>query len=149
MLLEVSLDETDFQSAQVGNRVEAIFDVLPNNVFSGSIVDVSPGLESTFGSQAIKSLAVLDEASALKPVSLPLGISASVDVIVGEVTNAVLVPIEALNEINAGNYTIYVQVKDIFEPRQVTVGLMDFTSVEVTSGLEPGEIVATGDLKTE
>lgn len=149
LLLEVSLDETDFQSAQVGNQVEAIFDVLPDNTFSGSILDVSPTLESTFGSQAIKALAVLDETSSGKTVSLPLGMNASVDVIAGEATNAVLVPIEALNQTNSGSYTIYVQVKDIFEPRHVTVGLMDYTSAEVTSGLEPGEIVATGIVKTE
>jgi multidrug efflux pump subunit AcrA (membrane-fusion protein) len=106
-------------------------------------------MESTFGSQAIKALAVLDSASDAKPVWLPLGLSASVDVIAGEATNAVLVPIEALHQVDPNNYLVYVQVDGTFEARPVTVGLMDFTSAEITSGLQAGEIVAIGEVETE
>jgi multidrug efflux pump subunit AcrA (membrane-fusion protein) len=140
--IEISLDETDFQSAQVGNRVEVIFDALPDTVFSGSIVDISPGLESTFGSQAIKAWAILDESSFAQPSGLPLGLNAAVDVISGEVTGAVLIPIEAIHETTPGNYIVYVLVDETFEAHEVTVGLMDYTSAAITSGLEAGEIVA-------
>lgn len=149
LLLEVSMDETDYQSVQVGNRVEATFDAFPDNTFSGSIVEIDPSLESTFGSQAIKVLAILDAASDRKQVSLPLGLSASVDVIAGETTNAVLVPLEALHQTDSENYIVYVLVNETFEPRQVTIGLMDFTSAEIASGLEAGEIVAIGNVDTE
>jgi HlyD family secretion protein len=149
MLLEVSIDESDYQSVQVGNRVEVTFDAFPDETFSGSIEQISPSMESTFGSQAIKALAVLDASSFAKPVWLPLGLSASVDVIAGEASSAVLVPIEALHQVNAGDYIVYVQVEDTFEARPVTVGLMDFTSAEITSGLQAGEIVAIGDVETE
>ena len=149
MLLEVSMDESDYQSVQIGNRVEVTFDALPDEIFSGSIEQISPSMESTFGSQAIKALAVLDAASYAKPVWLPLGLSASVDVIAGEATNAVLVPIEALHQTDTDSYVVYVQVNGTFEARQVTVGLMDFTSAEITSGLQAGEIVAIGEVETE
>ncbi|MFN2150565.1 MAG: HlyD family secretion protein, partial [Anaerolineales bacterium] len=76
-MLEVSLDETDFQSAKVGNRVEVTFDAYPNRTFSGAIAEVSPGLESTFGSQAVKVLAILDQDTNTKSVFLPLGLNAS------------------------------------------------------------------------
>jgi hypothetical protein len=33
--------------------------------------------------------------------------------------------------------------------RVVTVGLMDFTSAEILTGLQPGEIVTTGIVETE
>ncbi|MFL7870530.1 MAG: HlyD family efflux transporter periplasmic adaptor subunit [Anaerolineales bacterium] len=149
MLLEVSMDESDYQSVQVGNRVEVTFDAFPDETFSGSIEQISPSMESTFGSQAIKALAVLDSASYAKPVWLPLGLSASVDVIAREATGAVLVPIEALHPVNSGDYMVYVQVGETFEARPVTVGLIDFTSAEITSGLQAGEIVAIGDVETE
>jgi len=148
-LIEISLDETDFQSVQVDNRVEVVFDALPDDVFSGSIEKISPELESTFGSQAVKAWAILDESAFTKPSVLPLGLSAGVDVIAGEVTNAVLIPIEALHETNPGNYTVYVLVGDKFEAREVTVGLMDYTSAAITSGLEAGEIVAIEDVEME
>jgi multidrug efflux pump subunit AcrA (membrane-fusion protein) len=72
-----------------------------------------------------------------------------VDVIAGEATNAVLVPIEALHQVDPDNYLVYVQVDGTFEARPVTVGLMDFTSAEITSGLQAGEIVAIGEVETE
>jgi HlyD family secretion protein len=148
-MLEVSLDETDFQSAKVGNRVEVTFDAYPNRTFSGAIAEVSPGLESTFGSQAVKVLAILDQDTNTKSVSLPLGLNASVDVISGEATNAVLVPIEALHQTETGNYMVYVQNNGLFEPREVNVGLMDFTSAEIISGLQVGEVVAISDITNQ
>ena len=148
-LIEISLDETDYQSAQLGNRVEVVFDALPEKVFSGSIIRISPELESTFGSQVVKAWAVLDEALFAKPSVLPLGLNAAVDVIAGEVTNAVLIPIEALHEISPGQYTVYVQVNGNFEIREITVGLMDYTSASIISGLEAVEIVAIEDVMTK
>jgi HlyD family secretion protein len=148
-MLEVSLDETDFQSAKVGNRVEVTFDAYPNRTFSGAIAEVSPGLESTFGSQAVKVLAILDQDTNTKSVFLPLGLNASVDVISGEATNAVLVPIEALHQTETGNYMVYVQNNGLFEPREVNVGLMDFTSAEIISGLQVGEVVAISDITNQ
>jgi multidrug efflux pump subunit AcrA (membrane-fusion protein) len=147
--VEISLDETDFQSVQVGNRVEVIFDALPDDVFSGSIMEISPGLESTFGLQVIKAWAVLDKTSYTKLSVLPIGLNAAVDVIAGEVTNAVLIPIEALRKTSPESYTVYVLVNDFFEPREVSVGLMDYTSAAITSGLEAGEVVAIEDVETE
>jgi HlyD family secretion protein len=148
-MLEVSLDETDFQSAKVGNRVEVTFDAYPNRTFSGAIAEVSPGLESTFGSQAVKVLAILDQDTNTKSVFLPLGLNASVDVISGEATNAVLVPIEALHQTETGNYMVYVQNNGLFEPREVNVGLMDFTSAEIISGLQVGEVVTISDITNQ
>lgn len=55
---------------------------------------------------------------------------------------------EALVEIDAGEYAVFVM--DNGEPRlrMVTVGLMDYTSAEITRGLEAGEIVTTGSVPT-
>jgi multidrug efflux pump subunit AcrA (membrane-fusion protein) len=148
-LIEISLDETDFQSVKIGNRVEVVFDALPDDVFSGSIIKISPELESTFGAQAVKAWAIVDETAFTRPSVLPLGLNAAVDVIAGEATNAVLVPIEALHETSSGQYIVYVQVGENFEAREVTVGLMDYTSAAITSGLEAGEIVAIEDVGME
>jgi hypothetical protein len=70
-------------------------------------------------------------------------------VIGGRTEDAVLVPVEALREISPGEYTVFVMEDG--EPRLcvVTVGIMDFTSAEITSGLEAGEVVTTGIVETE
>jgi HlyD family secretion protein len=70
-----------------------------------------------------------------------VGLNAAVDVSAGRAEGAVLVPVEALRELSPGEYAIFVM--EVGEPklRTVEVGLMDFTMAEITSGLEPGEIV--------
>jgi multidrug efflux pump subunit AcrA (membrane-fusion protein) len=76
-------------------------------------------------------------------------LNASVDIIGGRAENAVLVPVEALRELGPEEYAVFV-VED-GEPtlRIVEVGLIDFVSAEIISGLDAGEIVTTGIVETE
>jgi multidrug efflux pump subunit AcrA (membrane-fusion protein) len=90
----------------------------------------------------------LDADSFSKPQSLPVGSNASVDVIGGRTENAVLVPVEAVREIGPGEYAVFVMEDGEPKLRIVTVGLMDYTSAEIASGLEEGEVVTTGVVET-
>jgi len=56
--------------------------------------------------------------------------------------------VEALREISPGEYAVFVMTNGQPKLRVVTVGLMDYTSAEITSGLEAGEIVTTGTVET-
>ena len=69
-----------------------------------------------------------------------------VEVIAGQVENAVLVPLEALQRESHNSYYLYVIEGPGVEKRPVEVGLMDLTTAEIVSGLQPGEVVATGSL---
>jgi multidrug efflux pump subunit AcrA (membrane-fusion protein) len=93
-------------------------------------------------------LVQLDADSYSKPLALPVGSNATVDVIGGRAENAVLVPVEALREIDNDQYAVFVLENGEPRLRVVTVGLMDYTSAEITSGLEAGEIVTTGTVPT-
>ena len=90
----------------------------------------------------------MDADSFSKPQTLPIGLNASVDVIGGRATQALLVPVEALREISTGSYAVFV-VKD-GKPTltMVEVGLMDLTYAEITSGLNQGDVVTTGIVET-
>lgn len=145
--LEIFIDETDLDKVQLGNPVEVIFDALPDDTFTGTIVDINPGLVTENRVQAIRALVRLDDASYAKPISLPIGLSASVDVIGGQTENAVLIPIEALREINPEEYGVYVMENDQPQLRPVLVGLMDFTSAEILEGIAAGEVVVIGDVE--
>jgi HlyD family secretion protein len=149
-LLEVFLDETDLGMIDVGYRVEVIFDALPDEVFSGEIIQVDPGLVVVSNVSYVRSVVLLDAESFAKPQVLPIGLNASVDVIGGEAQNALLVPVEALREIDASEYAVFVVDED-GQPklRPVTVGLIDFTYAEIIDGLEEGEYVSTGIVETE
>jgi len=148
-VLEVYLDEIDLDKVGVGYEIEVIFDALPDDVFIGHVTEVDPSLQNVSNSQVIRVLAQLDPESFAKPQNLLVGMNAAVDVIGGRTEGAILVPVEALREISPGEYAVFVMEDGEPRLRIVTVGIMDFTSAEVTSGLEAGEIVTTGIVETE
>jgi multidrug efflux pump subunit AcrA (membrane-fusion protein) len=148
-LLEVYLDEGDFDKVAVGLEAEVVFDSLPDSTFTGRVTAVNPSLQTVSNVATIVAEVQLDEASYSKPLALPVGSNASVDVIGGRAENAVLVPVEALREIGPGEYAVFVIEDGEPRLRVVTVGLMDYTSAEITSGLEAGEIVTTGVVETQ
>jgi len=143
-LLEIYLDETDLDMIALGYEVEVVFDALPDSTFTGHVTQVSPSLETVSMVETVVAQVRLDETSYAKPLSLPVGSNASVEVIGGRAENAVLVPVEALREIDTDEYAVFVVEDDEPVLRMVTVGLMDYTSAEITSGLEPGEVVTLG-----
>lgn len=147
-VLEVYLDEADLNKVAVGFEVEVVFDSLPDELFTGQVTEVSPSLQTVSNVDAVLAWVQLDTESISKFQSLPVGSNASVDVIGGRAQNAVLVPVEAVREIGPGEYAVFVMEDDEPKLRIVTVGLMDFTSAEILTGLSAGEIVTTGVVET-
>ncbi len=143
--VELYLDETDLDKIVVGNPVEVVFDALPDDVFTGSIVRVEPELVTMEGVPTVKAVAVLEGASL---DDLPAGLNASVDVIGGQAKNALLIPVEALRELAPGEYAVFVLVNGELEMRPVEVGLMDYANAEIISGLEMGDEISTGVVET-
>ncbi|MBP1703157.1 MAG: secretion protein HlyD family protein [Chloroflexi bacterium] len=146
-MLEVYLDETDLDKAVVGNEAEVVFDALPDRIFTGKVVSVSPGLETVQNTIAVKTLVQLDPESV--DVNLPVGLNAAVDIISGQALNAVLVPVESLRDLGDGQYAVFVVENGEPVLRVVQVGLMDITSAEILSGLQAGETVTTGIVQTQ
>jgi HlyD family secretion protein len=147
-LVQVYLDESDLDKVGLNYEAEVTFDALPDQVFTGHVTQVDPELTNSNGVTAIRAVIRLDEDSFAKPQSLPVGLNASVEVIGGRATNALLVPVEALREVSSGKYALFVMVSGQPELRFVEVGLMDYTYAEVVSGVEEGDVVTTGLVET-
>jgi RND family efflux transporter MFP subunit len=148
-LLEVYLDETDMNMVGLGYDVEVIFDALPDDVFQGQVVQIDPQLVNQSGLTVVRALVQLDTDSFAKPQTLPVGMNATVEVIGGRAENAILVPVEALRELTADQYAVFVMEDGEPALRMVEVGLMDFSFAEILSGLEAGETVTTGIVQTQ
>jgi HlyD family secretion protein len=146
-LLEIFVDETDMDQIAVGYEVEVVFDALPDETFKGHVVQIDPALVSKANVSVIRAIVSLDSGSYSKPQELSSGLSATVDVIGGRATNAILVPVEALREIDKGQYAVFVVENG--EPKlvMVEVGLMDSTYAECKSGLQGNETVSTGQME--
>jgi len=147
-LLTVYLDETDLDKVAVGYEVEVVFDSLPDITFIGHVTEVNPSLQTISGASTVMAQVQLDVDSFSKPQSLPVGSNASVEVIGGRAENAVLVPVEAVRELGPDEYAVFVMENGEPKLRIVSVGLLDYTSAEIISGLEPGDIVTTGVVET-
>lgn len=146
LVLEIYLDETDWDLVAVGNQAEITFDALPDRIFAGEVTRLDAELYQSGNTSAIRGVVQLD--STLAEFNLPIGASASVDVIHARVEDAVLVPIDALHETSPGEYTVFVVENDELSLRTVEVGLRDQLYAEVKSGLKAGDVVSTGLVKT-
>ena len=93
----------------------------------------------------MQGLVLLDQKQASgATLTLPLGVTASVDIIAAQANNVVLVPVQALHELSPNNYAVFVMVNGKPTLRIVTVGLQDGTFAEIKTGLKAGEVVSTG-----
>jgi RND family efflux transporter MFP subunit len=143
--LEIYLDASDWGNIKAGYPVEVTFDLLPDKVYTGKVLSVDPGLMSTGGSSYVHAYVQLDTTI---DSTLPLGTGASVDVIGGQTSNALLIPVEALHEIADGKYAVFVMVDGTPKMRPVEIGIQDLVSVEIKSGLNEGDVVTTGITET-
>ncbi|MBN1439391.1 MAG: HlyD family efflux transporter periplasmic adaptor subunit [Anaerolineales bacterium] len=143
--LEIYLDESDWGSIKAGYPVEVTFDLLPDKVYAGKVLSVDPGLTTSMNSSYIRAIVQLDASIG---TDLPLGTGASVDVIGGRTEGALLIPVEALHEIEDGTYAVFVMENGEPRLRVVEIGLQDLVYVEVTSGLREGDVVTTGITET-
>ena len=128
--------------------MDVVLDALPDNTYTGAIVEIDPQLVTVSGVQAIRALVQLDAGAFAGPLRLPIGLNASVEVIGGRSQNTLLVPVEALREISPGEYAVFVMENGEPQLRFVEVGLLDFTFAEIVSGVSEGDIVTTGLIAT-
>ncbi len=138
--IDASLDETDWDKAKLGFAATVTFDLLPNNNYSGKIIQVYPKLDDSSGTSMVHILVQLDRSISK---DLPVGATASVDVTGGEALDAVLVPISALKEMESGKYIVYLMENGQLVQQEVEIGLQDILYAEVKSGLERGDVVLT------
>ncbi len=145
--LEVFWGESDWSMLKVGAAVEITFDDLPDQVLSGKITEVDSDLYTTGSSSAVRGEVSLD--SSYAELDLPVGASASVEVISQHAENAIYVPVEALHELGDGQFAVFVLTDGKPKVRMVQIGIQNRQSVQITSGLSAGEIVTTGLVKTK
>ncbi len=127
-----------------------VFDAMPNRTFKGSVIQVNPSLETESGYQVLKGIIQLELGEGDNPHLFFVGMNASVEIIGGKTENALLVPVEAVHELDDGEYGVFVVGSDgKARLKIVEVGLMDATYAEIKSGLNLGDVVTTGTVETQ
>ncbi len=142
-LVRFWVEEADMSNVAVGKTANIVFEAFPDAVFVGEVVCVEPVLVTVDNTPAVQVWASFPSSS--QEVNLLSGMTAEIEVIAAEARDALLVPVEALQEVSPGEYVVSVVKSDgELEMRPVEVGLMDFTNAEIIDGLELGDIVSVG-----
>ena len=144
--IDTYFDAEHWSNIQPGFETDVVFDILPDNTYTGEVTVVYPELDSSSSSSLVHAIVKLND---LVDSVLPVGASASVDVTSGRAENVVLVSVDALHETTPGEYAVFVMQNSKPRLRVIEVGLKDLLYAEVTSGLEVGDVVTTGIMETQ
>ena len=139
--VDAYFDAEDWSSIQTGFEVDVVFDIIPDNTYTGKVTVVYPELDSSSNASLVHAIVKLDD---MVDSSLPMGASSSVDVTSGRAENVVLIPVDALHEANPGQYAVFVMENGKLRLRVVDVGLKDLINAEIKSGVQVGDVVTTG-----
>jgi HlyD family secretion protein len=144
-ILDISVDESDLDNLVVGAPVTVSFDALPDQTFSGTVVQVNPQVTTSGLYRVAKGLVELDDSAVKTIATLPLGLSASVTIVNQEAKNALLVPVIALKDMGDGAYGVMMKGSDgQLRLQPVSVGIQSSDYAEITTGLKEGDLISTG-----
>jgi len=139
MVVSVSVDETDILSLSVGQEASVYINSLGDDAYSGTVAEVGTTGSSSNGVTSYTAVIRLDKAEGMLS-----GMSATAYVTIEGTDNALLIPVDALNETSttAYVYTSYNEESDTLgDMVEVTIGLKNSKYVEIKSGLSEGETV--------
>ncbi len=130
------VDQPDLPRIAPGLRMRVTFDGLPEKTWEGTVARVSPGLREVGGREVSDVLGEVRDASG----ELPPNASVNVEIVAGEKKGALVVPRGAILRDGEKRFVLTPEGGRA-RRRDVTVGLMGLTEVEVASGLTAEETV--------
>ena len=147
MFAHIYLDESDLDKVAKGKRVTITFDAYQNNPIEGEVMLVEPALQSVDGSPVVAAWVSIPADTGL--TILP-GMNLEAEVIAGESKDTLILPKQALRELEPGKYAVFmVSANGELLLTPVEVGLTDYANAEILSGLKVGDVVSTGNVETK
>lgn len=135
MSVTISVDEGDILSLAVGQEADITVSSISDDVLPGTVTEI----DKTASDGTYTAVITLDKVEGMLP-----GMTASVDVRIEGVDDALLIPVEALHQTSTGYYvyTSYDEETQEYGGQvDVVPGLTNSTYAEIKSGLEEGDTV--------
>ncbi len=141
--VEVTVSEVDIAKIQVGETAEMTMDALTGKTYIAKVISISPVGTVTSGVvNYTVALEITNSDEQIKP-----GMTATLAIEVERRDNVLLIPTRAVR--TQGNQKIVtVQSNGQSIPTKVATGLSNESSVEITSGLQEGDVVALNQTTT-
>jgi len=140
--VDFRLPERYLQQMRAGQAVEVTADALPGNRYRGAIEAINPRVDANGRSIEVRAR-LSNSDGRLRP-----GMFARVRVIVGERTNALLVPEEAIVPLG-DDFFVYTVVDGKANRIRVKLGVRRDAQVELLDGVKPGDKVVTAGMRVQ
>ena len=139
MQVRARINQADLPLVRVGLPVTVRLDAYPDLAMSGRITQIAPiGVSGAF-SPRVRAFAAVITVDGTNPRLLP-DLTASIDVEVERIKNALVVPRDAVT-MDGDRPSVRVRDGAGVSTRQVALGPSDEVDVVVTSGLDEGQVV--------
>ncbi len=139
MSVAVNIDELDILSLEVGQEATVNIDSIGDEEFTGTVTEINKTGTSSGGVTVFTVEVTID-----KTEDMLAGMSATVEIKIAGVENALLIPEDALQQTRSTSY-VYTEYDEesgeLGGMIEVTAGLSNGTYVEIRSGLSEGDTV--------
>lgn len=147
MKVMINVYENQVSLVKPGMRAYINLDALPDQRFLGEVTSIAsmpePSRDGNPNFRIYKAeVLVKDQLPSIKP-----GITSRVDLLIAELQNVIRVPLQAV--VGSGDKQVcFIQKDNKLIPVPVEVGLFDSDFVQITKGLESGDLVSLSPPKT-
>ena len=142
MEIDVSIDEIDIPSVQVGQKAVITVDALPGIRLDGTVASIATIPNAQAAAAGATAYVVKARFTIPQGIVVKAGMNASVDVVTNEHKNALLLPNDAIKKDNDGNSYVEIMNSQQIVTKPVVIGLSNSTETEIVSGLGLGDKVA-------
>jgi len=134
LLIRVYVPTSDAIKLESGMLVDVTTDVLTGAVFKGNVKLINPRIDNQTGTVKV-TVEVIDESLRLTP-----GMFVEVRIAIGAKENVVTIPRKAILYKQNNTY-VFVMNRNRVAQREIQIGLTEEDFVEVTEGLNEGEVI--------
>ena len=136
LIVKAQVDETDIGSIRIGQSVNIELDAYPGQAIPGKVEHVA------FESKTVSNVNIyeVDIAPGRVPKFFRAGMSATVNFVLQERDNILVLPLNAVKKIGNQSY-VFIQKKNKTEALQIKTGLENNANIEVAGGLSEGDEV--------
>ncbi|MCY7294962.1 efflux RND transporter periplasmic adaptor subunit [Alteromonas sp. a30] len=140
--ISAPLDEVDAGRLVIGQTVKINIDAYRDQSFRGKLKRIAPYVYAL--EKQARTVEVEVDIDNVNALSLLVGYSADVEVIIQERKQVKRIPTEAL----FNNNQVFVLAQNVLQKKQIETGLSNWRFTEVVSGLNEGDVVVTSTTLT-
>ncbi len=133
------VDEADVSRVANGMAASVTLDAFSGDEFKSRVLSIGKAAQATATGGTIFPV---DLEMADTGVDLLLGMKGDASIEVSAVSEAIVIPVEALFNENGKNYVYVVESNNTLKKTEISVGATTETQVQVLKGLEVGDVVA-------